>query len=167
MLTLLAKAEEILPILLEKEEIWTGLFVDYHHPYVERLWTQVNENRISLHKIYPCQRKESLFHPHPWPQAVKILKDGYEMGVGYGEHSENSPSMVSTLYLPEGSTYEIVDPKGWHYVRPIKKPSYSIMITGKPWHSEKKSSKEKLKLRSLTPSEKIALLSIFRKLFSK
>ncbi len=165
MLHLLPSVEKLLPDLLDKPEIWTGLYVDYHHPYVERLWTQWGENRISLHKIFPCKKEESLFHPHPWPQAVKILKGGYEMGIGYSENNSEIPPIASTLLLPDGTTYEMIDPNGWHYVRPINEPSFSIMITGKPWPTKEKTE-EKLKLRSLTQTQKEELLNVFKKIYS-
>ncbi|MEO8581684.1 MAG: hypothetical protein ABI425_03835 [Patescibacteria group bacterium] len=165
MLTILSETEKLLPSLLMKPDVWTGLYVDYHHPYVERLWTQLGENRISLHKIYPCKVGEALFHPHPWPQAVKILKGEYEMGVGYGENHQKSPPIASTLMLKADTTYEMTDPDGWHYVRPLTEPSYSIMVTGKPWQ-EKNKSEEKLRLRTLTRSEKEDLLNTFKEFYN-
>lgn len=38
MLARLAEAERVLPELLRDEAGWTGLFVDYERPFVERLW---------------------------------------------------------------------------------------------------------------------------------
>jgi hypothetical protein len=161
MLDVLKAAEQILPKLLTQPTIWQGLYVNYHHPYVERLWTQWGENRISLHKIYPCEREAALFHPHPWPQAAKILQGGYEMGVGYTKNSDDTPPLATRLFLTEGSAYEMVDPNGWHYVRPLTQPSFSLMVTGKPWQT-KEVINQKLQLRSLSQIETDTLLATFR-----
>lgn len=166
MLDLLTAAENILPSLLHQKNLWQGLYVDYHHPYVERLWTQWGENRISLHKIYPCERAAALFHPHPWPQAAKILRGGYEMGIGYSQAHKNEPPLATRLFINEGSSYEMIDPNSWHYVRPIDEPSFSLMVTGKPWQSNETIG-EKLNLRSLASEEKEGLFSVFKEFYQK
>jgi hypothetical protein len=161
MLDILEQAEKFLPVLLSQPTLWQGLYVDYHHPYVARLWTQWGENRISLHKIYHCQRKEALFHSHPWPQAAKILQGGYEMGVGYSQDPKSEPPLATRLFIKAGSAYEMTDPNGWHYVRPIHEPSFSIMVTGKPWPTNE-IAHEKPNLRPLTSKEKAELLTLFK-----
>jgi len=35
---------------------WNTLEVLYEAPRVERLWTQLGPNRLSLHRIHPCAR---------------------------------------------------------------------------------------------------------------
>lgn len=122
--------EKILPTIFDKPEVWRTLDVNYEPPRVERLWYQQDEYRVYLHRIHPCT--EALFHPHPWPSAVRILSGCYEMGVGYGAGTEPPPEAASVVLFP-GSYYEMVDPNGWHYVRPIQNPSISIMVTGEPW----------------------------------
>ena len=54
MLDVLAAVERDLPGLLSDEAGWSGLFIDYHPPTVERLWRNWGEQRISLHRIYRC-----------------------------------------------------------------------------------------------------------------
>lgn len=164
MLKLLNDLEKRIPELLKDESMWQGLFVDYHAPFVERLWTQAEENRISLHKIYPCENGEALFHPHPWPQACKILKGSYEMSVGYGEDHSSPPPYAVTLVMAEGATYEMIDPNGWHYVRPLGEPTLSIMVTGKPWSVEKKTDKN-VELKPLSENQRTTLFNEFRKIY--
>jgi hypothetical protein len=136
--------EEKLPNFLKKEneELWNSTEVIYHAPRVERLWMQMGEYRIFLHRIYPCQKEEALFHPHPWPCAVKIINGTYEMGISteYPDEdkfeTEKEPAWTSEharLILGAGSSYEMSDRTAWHYVLPINNPSDSIMIIGKPY----------------------------------
>ena len=84
MLDVLEAVEQKLPELLRDEAGWNSLFIDYHPPTVERLWRTWGEYRVSLHRIHPCERGTALFHPHPWPSAMRILSGEYEMAVGYG-----------------------------------------------------------------------------------
>lgn len=131
MLEILNEVEENLPNLLRSNIEMKSLFIDYHPPIVERIWFNYGEYRVYLHKILLCKQEEALFHPHPWPSAVKILEGCYEMGIG---HSENNlePDIDCKLVLGPGSEYEMSDINGWHYVRPLI-PVYSIIVTGKPW----------------------------------
>src|SRR5262249_46599352 len=85
MLEILAAVEKDLPRMLLDEAAWAGLFIDYPPPTVERLWRPWRDYRVSLHRIFPCATGEALFHPHPWPSAMRILAGEYEMAVGYGK----------------------------------------------------------------------------------
>ena len=158
-INLLEKIEKVLPSLLDKPELWKSLFVNYEHPYVERLWTEFEDFRISLHAIHPCTREEVLYHPHPWPSGMKILKGRYEMGVGYGK-GEEYPSIACTIVLNEGDEYEMIDPDGWHYVRPLENLTYTLMVTGKPW--DRFSPKSDYKLSSLNENRKKELIELFK-----
>ena len=162
MLKKLLEANKEAKRLLTKNHSWNSLWVNYHKPYVERLWVQWGEFRISLHKIYPCKKDEELFHPHPWPMASYILKGEYEMGVGYSQNSEIEPLLATRLIISDGSSYEITNPNCWHYVRPINDPSYSLMVTGKPWVNKPES--KALKLKPINPERKVKLMSEFKKL---
>jgi hypothetical protein len=166
MLKLLALAEKELPALLEQPALWNTLYVDYHPPLVERAWTPWGEHRLYLHRIHPCQVGESLFHPHPWPQAAKVLSGEYEMAVGYGTDHDNPPPYAATLLIKAGTAYEMVDPDGWHYVRPIGTPSLSIMITGKPWKTTSATKTEKPELKPLSEKLKTQLLADFKKIIN-
>jgi len=94
---------------------------------VERLWLQLGECRVNLHRIHNCST--ALRHPHPWPSAVYVLTGEYRMGLG----RVGSDEPVATVLMRKGSAYEMLDPLGWHYVQPLGKPSFSIMLTGRPW----------------------------------
>lgn len=160
MLNSLFEIEKLLPKLLNDKSEWKSLYVDYHKPFVKRLYRQFGENRIYLHKILPCEKEESLLHPHPWPSAMKVIQGTYQMGVGYSE-TNIEPVIASTLILPENSYYEMIEPHAWHYVRPLGQASYSLMITGTPWH--RNSPKSTYPLRELDEAEKEDLFSVFMK----
>jgi hypothetical protein len=162
MLNQLYQLEKELPKLLQDENSWNSLYVDYHKPYVKRLWKPVGDYRIFLHQIFPCEKSESLLHPHPWPSAMKVVGGIYEMGVGYSQ-TNDEPVIASTLVLPVNSYYEMADINSWHYVRPLDKPSFSLMVTGKPWKRE--SPKSDHKMRELNAEEKRAIFDQFRNLY--
>src|SRR4051812_43004128 len=111
----LQRAEKALPDLLERDEAWTSLDVNYEPPRVERLWRSFEDDfRIYLHRIHPCDT--ALFHPHPWPSAVRIISGKYEMDVGYSGDAENKdgpPPVAAHLCLTAGSHYEMVHADGW------------------------------------------------------
>lgn len=142
-LALLAEAEHSLGNLLYMSEPWNSLDVDYEPPRVERLWKDWKYGcRIYLHRIHPCDT--ALFHPHPWPSAVKVVSGQYEMGVGYGAGQERPP-VASLTVLRSGSSYAMTDPNGWHWVRPLGEPSLSVMVTGPKWDRWSPSPDFKLK----------------------
>src|SRR5208337_718613 len=162
MLDVLRRIEEDLPRLL-REEAWTSLDVEYEPPRVERLWRQLGDVRVNLHRIHPCPT--ALYHPHPWPSAVKILSGVYEMGVGYGVGSATPPTAV-TLRLGAGQSYEMIEPNGWHYVRPIGGPSLSLMVTGRPWDLHHLGEKRPHgTLHPLSEAAASELLGVFRALY--
>lgn len=162
---MLERLEDIrlrLPALLaEGVDAWESLDIDYELPRVERLWRQVEGLRVYLHKIHPC--KTALNHPHPWPSAVEILSGDYEMGLSLGD------AEVSRMVLASGSRYEMVNPHGWHYVRPFGPPSLSLMVTAPPWdppvydHSD---FGKKVELKPLEPVAKAALHLRFSRLIA-
>lgn len=124
--------KDVLPgLLLDTSTSWNTLEVLYEEPRVERLWLQLGDNRLYLHRIHPCKR--AFFHPHPWPSAVLVVSGKYLMEVGKGDRNGPAPAAVMTAIMGPGSAYEMLDPDGWHSVQPLDAPSYSVMLTGKPW----------------------------------
>lgn len=166
MFNILEEIEKQLPQLLQQEDIWQSVYVDYHLPFVKRLWTSITldgqDYRIYLHEILPCKLEDCLFHPHPWPSIIKILSGQYKMTVGYGQ-GMNPPETAMTLTLPAGTIYEMINPDGWHAVCPINKSSFSLMVTGKPW--ERQSHKSTKTLMPLDISENISILNSFKEYY--
>jgi hypothetical protein len=159
MLDVLRRAEEALPKMLLDEGVWQSLHVDYHPPTVDRLWTRWGEYRLFLHRIHPCAAGEALFHPHPWPSAMRVLEGEYEMAVGFGQGMEEPP--IAALMVSRGDfRYEMTHPDAWHYVRPIGAPTLSVMVTGKPW--ERESHRSSKPLLSLKTEQVAELLRLFR-----
>lgn len=132
---LLSRAEQQLPALVADSSRWHSVYVNYEKPYVERLWTELDaDHRLFLHVVEPCAEGESLYHPHPWPSIVKVLPGaGYEHGVGYDLTGSGAPPVGMVQTFSGGVTYEMSDPRTWHYVRPLTSASLSIMITGRPF----------------------------------
>ena len=165
MLDLLTQAKAALPVLLRQPVgDWNSLDVDYEPPRVERLWWPFGgQYRLMLHRIHPCT--EALWHPHPWPSAVEVVEEAYEMGVSY--HGPEEP--LVTMVLKAGSSYEMLNPKAWHYVRPLEKPSLSIMVIGQPYekqvydHSNYGKNRD---LKPLTDEAKLDLVKAFQKHFA-
>lgn len=134
MINRLIEIKEILPdLLLDKAssgEINT-MYIDYHKPYVSRIWFKHDDLRVFLHKIEPCKDNiEALYHPHKWGSAMEILQGKYEMGVGHSTTNE-TPKTDCRLILPTGCMYEMTEPDGWHYVNPIDEPCYTLMVTSR------------------------------------
>lgn len=151
--------EDLPGLLHDTETMWKTLHVTYEEPHVERVWIQLGENRLNLHRIHPC--KKPLIHPHPWPSAVVIYSGTYQMGVG--KYGQNASDELATMHLTEGSSYEMLHRHAWHYVMPLEKPSMSIMLTGTPWppdglvtHPGKQQSEP------LDPKAKREILEFFR-----
>lgn len=141
---ILESVAQSLPSLLRDREGWNSLKVDYNHPHVDRLWRQVDgEHRVLLHKIYPCETEQSLLHPHPWPSVIRIIGSSalqtghYEVGFGWGDPTGDPPPIAAKVTMQRDGCYEMTDPRAWHYVRPIDKPVYSLMIIGKPFATPK------------------------------
>ena len=162
-LAALQQVEEALPSLLAGAD-WKTVDVDYYPPRVERLWLQYGPLRINLHRIHAAEPSEVLFHKHPWPSAMRVLDGTYEMGLGFGA-GELSPPLAATIMLNEGTSYEMINPEGWHYVSPVSEVTYSIMVSGCPWPGrEKKSS---LRLGELAAEAKQEILNFFKSKYPK
>jgi hypothetical protein len=159
MFEVLQEIESELPALLRDDSRWKSVLIDYHPPTVERLWLPWRDYRVCLHRIYPCAPGEALFHPHPWPSVMRILSGEYEVAVGYGKGE--SPPPVAALMIAAGDfRYEMTDQDAWHYVRPLREPTMSLMITGKPWDRPAPTSSKVL--RPLRPEQCAGIFAFFR-----
>jgi hypothetical protein len=159
MLDVLYAVERELPALLEHDGGWQGLFIDYHPPAVERLWRPWGAYRVSLHRIFPCPEGMALFHPHPWPSAMRVLDGRYEMAVGFGP-GLTPPPVAARLLMGGDFAYEMTHPDAWHYVRPLDAPTFSLMVTGPPW--SRPAPRSDRPLSPLTPKQTADLLAFFR-----
>lgn len=162
MLKMLAAAVVELPDLLDVEEAWESLYVDYEYPYVQRLWKSFRHGRLFLHCIHPCDSGQALYHPHPWPSAMFIARGQYEMAVGYG--SGQIPPPVACRFLAgPGFRYEMTEPDGWHSVSPVRDVCWTVMVTGRPW--ERWTPRSSSPLRPLNPEERARMFEFFRDAF--
>jgi len=158
MLEVLYEVEKDLLKLLEDENAWQSVDINYESPRVERLWRQYGEHRINLHCIHRCKPGMPLFHPHPWPSAMRVLGE-YEMGVGYGTGIV-PPPIAARIMLQKDSAYEMTDPDAWHYVRPTKRVAFSLMVTGRPW--SRLGPKSDKPLKPLTADRCKVMFVVFR-----
>ncbi len=138
MLAVLNEAIERLPELLATSNGWQSLHITYHPPRVERLWLQHGSHRVFLHRIYPCRADEALWHPHPWPSAVRIVAGRYEHAVSLADPSATAPPrrdrrVLLRSLLTAGSEYALTDRDSWHAVRPVAEPVDSVMLIGTPY----------------------------------
>lgn len=106
--------------------------VTYRKPEVWRLWIQVGDYRVNLHKIFKSEIQE-LFHPHPWIMRTDIIKGTCEVGFGFGI---KEPALSNKSIFTAGSSYEMLHPELWHYVKPTSDYVLTIMVSGKPWLSD-------------------------------
>ena len=121
--------------LLGETDKWNSLIINKRKPHTYRIFTQIGENRVCLHKFDTCSSSESFPHPHPWPGAFIILHGAYRMKLGKSKDRATDPEWVSELIMGPGSAYEIVDPLVWHTVTPLK-TTYTIMMNGPEWNKD-------------------------------
>jgi hypothetical protein len=151
----------VLPGWLGDVASWESLDIDYHPPRVERLYRAWGVHRVYLHALHPCAPEQALFHPHPWPSAMRVLSGRYEMGVGYGR-GEQAPPVAARLVGGPGLEYEMTEPDAWHYVRPVDGIALSVMLTGQPWG--RPAPRSERPLRPLSRERAQQLLEQFREL---
>ncbi len=156
MLETLHKVENNLIELLYKnaDKIQT-MYIDYHKPYVSRIWfiDEENDCRVFLHKIEPCnESKEALYHPHKWDSAVRIISGEYEMGIGHSETDE-IPKTDCVLILGQGACYSMTQKDGWHYVFPRQFITHTLMVIPNKLNGRKMPVEPDKKFRKLTYKE--------------
>jgi hypothetical protein len=162
MLDHLHAAEKELPRLLRSSSGWKSLRVDYHAPFVDRVYRDLDGHRLCLHRIHPCAPADALFHPHPWPSAMRIHSGTYEMGVGYGR-GDAPPPVAARLVATGPLEYEMTDPDAWHYVRPIGGPALTVMLSGPPWG--RSAPRSERPLAPLPDGEVECMLELYRVLY--
>ncbi len=165
MLELLYKVENSLRELLYKnvDSVQT-MYIDYHKPYVSRIWFIDKELdcRIFLHKIEKCEESsEALYHPHKWDSAIRIIAGEYEMGIGHSETNE-IPKTDCKLILGAGSCYEMTEKHGWHYVSPKIFHTYTLMVIPNRLNGREMPIEPQKEFRKLTKAEIEDILYTFR-----
>eukprot|EP00808_Paulinella_micropora_P016115 g63865.t1 len=164
MLKALSKANAVLPKLLrEHPSTWQSLDVLYHPPRVERVWRQWGDYRLCLHIIHSCTNQEALFHPHPWPSAMRILQGQYSMSVGYGAGTQ-PPAQTQTKVHRAGQQYAMEDPDEWHSVWPDDQVA-TVMLSGKPWQRAMPEYPTPGKNVTLSSERKDEILKLFQSFY--
>ena len=145
--------------LLKDPDGWKSLYVDYHKPYVERLYRDLDDGRrVSIHRIHGCETEEALLHPHPWPASFMVW-GSYRMALGYSE--SNTPPEVVSNFIMLNTVYEMLDKNMWHSVAPAPNTTcITLMVSGKPWGRETPIKPES-PLRELTQEERDSLFEEF------
>jgi hypothetical protein len=151
--------------ILAKGDFKSAL-IDYETPHVHRMWTQLNDTqRLFLHKIFPCD--QPYMHPHPWASVIHVIdghdKSGfYEMAVGYGDPLKPQPEgEIMRLLFEGGGYYEMLQPNGWHSVKPLHGPVYSVMITERTDWVVLNDKKPETPLEQLSFQQQKELLGFF------
>jgi len=163
MINKLKEILEILPKLLLDNEIHT-MYIDYHKPYVSRIWFQYGDYRVFLHKIEECEdSNEALYHQHKWDSAMFICNGSYEMGIGHSKTKKAPKTTDCKIILPRGTFYEMTSKDAWHYVNPIGGPCYSIMLSGNLNGREMPIEPDK-EFRPLTQDEVLNILTNIKQL---
>lgn len=133
-------------MLLNCPHRFSTLLIDYEEPYVKRIWIQINPTiRLLFHEILPCD--EAFMHSHAWASAVRILpiSGDYEMETAFRPIPTMKPVILCRSIFTSGGYYEMLDPRGYHSVKPLYKPSYSVMLTYRTgWLNDAPTSKKAL-----------------------
>ena len=146
--------------LLNTPSIWETLDIDYHPPRVERVWTQLDDMRLSLHIIHPCKEGESLWHPHPWEGTFHVLNGVYEHGIGVGNNEISNIKELMKQEVHGEMYYEMLDKDSWHYVRPIGEALMTVMLSGPvKWEENRLTSPD---LKPLTKTRKLKIIHQFK-----
>ena len=167
MLQILENIIEMLPDsgFLYNPKVWNSLDITYYPPHVERLWLQLGEYRVSLHFIHNTN-EACLMHKHKWPSAIRMLHGAYEMGLSYSIpdvsalDANNLPIIAKTV-MSKGSSYEMTEPNGLYYVKPITPFSLSVMVSAAPYPNTKKELGQEADLKPLGDDRKEHILELF------
>ena len=183
--------DKMLLDLLVQQDKWNTVFINYHPPIVERCWIQLGNYRLNLHFIHKCEAKDALYHPHTWSSAIHVLSGKYEMGLAV-EHICGHKDMemvhngsggvikdiglspsghyrhvreIAKLEINGDNYYEMLDPKCWHYVRPMGDVCATVMLSGKPWEAEESTIEKPENLGPLPPQKKLVMLKWFEEYY--
>lgn len=141
------KLKSFLPAIVDmlpQTDRWDSLIVNKRKPHTYRVFTQVDDIRICLHRFEPCGPEDCFEHPHPWPGAFLMLRGEYIHRVGYSPDLESDPDFLLTEIVRPYSMYEITNKQTWHSVQPTQE-TYTLMVNGPPWdgHTKTRTTKGK------------------------
>lgn len=119
---------------IQDKDGWDSLVINRRKPYTYRAFYQYGEYRVCLHRFEQCDPQEAFPHPHAWPAAFRILEGEYMMNIWEAPTLMVPPIGRPTvkLHLTTGSSYEMVNPKAWHTIQPLKE-CYTVMVNGAPY----------------------------------
>lgn len=150
---------QMIAILLNPDANVLSMHIDYHDPFVNRIRFSYGENRVYLHKLLELHDLgEALYHPHPWPSVIRILRGTYEMGIGHSA-TDDMPATDCTLEIGAGTVYEMLEEDAWHYVKPLGGSVFSLMVTG-PRNNRKMPIEPQKDFRPLTKDEFMEILEV-------
>lgn len=124
---------------------WESLIINKRKPHTYRMFKQIGEDRVCLHKFEACDLSESFLHPHPWPAAFVVLAGSYTMEFGISESLSTGPSFCEKFTLVRRSEYEMLNNRSWHSVTP-NRTTYTVMLNGPPFkhqHRDTRTTKGK------------------------
>lgn len=135
----LARAESELPqFLRESPSNWNTLYIDYHPPFVERVWRPWGAGRINLHIIHLCPAVQALKHAHDWDAAFRQVRNSYEMPFGI-IRGGNEYIETGRFLIAPGSCYTLQAETMWHAVHqaehlvaPPDEVVNTVMVTDPP-----------------------------------
>lgn len=145
--------------------------IDWVEPKESRLFLYSDDLRLSIQKFYPCDKKDAYYHNHPWKKEMLILEGQAQHGISFYDKinkdidiqtdiNEIIKNEISVEYIESGSYVCIDKPEMYHYIWPIDKPIYALMINYKPWFSGPKSPKN---IEQISEQDKHELLNILNK----
>jgi hypothetical protein len=110
---------------------------------MDRISCVVGDLRVCLHKTFPCEEHEPLYHSHPWDIAVKLISGRQEVHFGVDNEVKHNgfcdiseigikgPEVSKVILFEPGDFYFMPAITAWHYVFPLgKDPTYTIMVNG-------------------------------------
>lgn len=164
-----------LPLLLEEQECWKSLFIDYQKPYLMRIYRDVKSStlnatvRVSLHYFLPdpdpkTDAGEFLYHPHAWASSMRILEGSYCQSHGFanGRGLRLLPEKLCRTVHFQGDSYAMNHPWLWHEVNPFPNQAVmTLMVTYIPEVWDQEAPQSTKKLRALTEEEMQFMFSEF------
>lgn len=165
----LKQVEQAMLELLEHETQWNDVVID-SYPLLKRLYMDWDEDhRIFLHEIDAMiPGKKPILHYHQWQSIVRINRGKYKQAIAYGDPKGKVPPICSVIDMPEGSTYEMCDPRLWHAIDTSQGSVKTTMVVKKKsWRTPPPATKHTTSMRypKMTADERGRLISDFSSIY--